>query len=100
MSGHGKPGMGDAGNSHALRPGGVAVGVFGADLRLRSHTGDLARLLGLAPEQVTPGADLSALLGELAGAALAPPCSLQCRAADGRLLDLAAEKLSDGGRSP
>ena len=83
----------------ALRPGGVAVGVFGADVRLHAFTGDLARLLGLPAAQVAPGERLDALLGHLAVAAPQPPFSVQCRTADGRLLDLATEPLSDGGWS-
>jgi signal transduction histidine kinase len=82
-----------------LRPGGVAIGVFGADLRLRAHTGDLARLLGLPAESVAPGRDLVSLFCPLAEGTPVPPCSLQCRTRDGRLLDLAAEALSDGGWS-
>ncbi len=82
-----------------LPPGGVAVGVFDAALRLRALTGDLARLLGLPAGEVAPGTDLAALLGHLTAAAPAPPCFLQCRTVDGRLLDLAAEQLSDGGWS-
>jgi signal transduction histidine kinase len=82
-----------------LRPGGVAIGVFGADFRLRAHTGDLARLLGLPGESVTIGRDLAALLVPLVETVPAPPCSLQCRTGDGRLLDLTAEALSDGGWS-
>lgn len=83
----------------ALRPGGVAVGVFSPDLRLCAMTGDLACLLGLPAGQVGPGEPLAALLGHLVETAPAPPCSLQCRTADGRLLNLAAEPLSDGGWS-
>lgn len=83
----------------ALLPGGMAVGVFGPDRRLRALTNDLAHLLGLPAGQVNPGTDLAALLGHLDTTAPAPPCSLQCRTADGRLLNLAAEKLSDGGWS-
>ncbi len=87
-----------------MRPSGVAVGVFDADLRMQSHTGDLARLLGLPAEQVVPAVDLAALLGHLAnslpGSAVpGPPFDLPCSTVDGRVLDLAAEALSDGGWS-
>jgi len=86
-------------NDDPLRLSDVAIGVFGADFRLRAHTGDLAGLLGLPAESVATGQDLAALLGALLAMAPVPPCSLQCRTADGRLLDLAAEALSDGGWS-
>ena len=82
-----------------LRPGGVAVGVFGADMRLCALTGDLAGLLGLPAAQVAPGEQLTTLLSRMSGATSAPPCALQCRTGDGRLLDLTAEQLSDGGWS-
>ena len=81
-----------------LRPGDVAVGVFGPDLCLLAHTGDLARRLGLPAEQVMPSQSLAALLGPLSETA-PPPWVLQCRTVDGRLLHLAAEALSDGGWS-
>ena len=87
----------DTSGTDTLRPGGVAVGVFGADLQLRSHSGDLARLLGLPAARVVPGEQLAGLLGHLVDTVPAPPCALQCRTGDGRLLDLAAEALSDGG---
>lgn len=82
-----------------LSPGGVAMGVLGADLRLRAHTVNLAALLGLPTPAVIPGRDLGALFGHLAAAAPVPPCALQCRVPDGRLLHLVAEALSDGGWS-
>jgi signal transduction histidine kinase len=86
-------------NKHSLHPGGIAVGVFGADGRLRAHTGDLARLLGLPEVTIVQGQELAALIGQLTDAAPVPPCSLQCRTGDGRLLHLVAEALSDGGWS-
>ena len=85
-----------------LRPGSVAVGVFGADMRLLAHTGDLARLLGLPAPSVAPGQPLAALLGHLdepAASAPALPFALQCRTRDGRLLQLTVETLSNGGCS-
>ena len=83
----------------ALPPGSVAVGVFGADGGLRAQTAAFAGLLGLPAEAAGPGVTLAALLARLDPAAPAPPCALRCRSADGRLLDLAAEALSDGGWS-
>jgi signal transduction histidine kinase len=77
----------------------VAIGVFGADLRLRAHTGELARLLGLPGDSVVIGQDLASLIAALIETPPAPPWSLRCRSGDGRLLDLAAEALSDGGWS-
>jgi signal transduction histidine kinase len=91
--------LADAVSGDPLRPGGVAVGVFGADLRLRALTGELARLLGLPAGQVAAGEHLTDLLGHLAEDVPEPPCALQSRTADGRLLDLTAERLSDGGWS-
>ncbi len=85
-------------------PGGVGVGVFAADLRMVSHTGDLACLLGLPAGQAAPGVTLTALLGHLGlsaatGTSLSPPFALPARTADGRLLHLAAEALCDSGWS-
>ncbi len=80
------------------RPNGVGFAVFDPALRLRAHTSDLPRLLGLPAESLAHGRDFSSLLGELTAAAVpAPPCSLQHRTIDDRLLTLAVEGLSDGG---
>ena len=83
-----------------FRPGDVAAGVFGDDLRLLSHTGNLARLLGLPAESVAIGQTLAGLLGHLPDCCpVPPPFAVQCRTADSRLLDIAAQALSGAGWS-
>ena len=82
-----------------LRAGDIAVGVFGPDLRLRSLTPNLARLLGLGADAVVPGLAFGALVGRLVESVPEPPCALRCRTGDGRLLDLSVEPLSDDGWS-
>jgi signal transduction histidine kinase len=81
------------------RPSGVGFGVFGPDSRLRAYTGDFACLLGLPAAALAPGRELMSLLGELTATVPVPPCYLEHHTADGRLIKVAVEGLSDGGWS-
>lgn len=94
----------------ALRPGGIAVGIFDTERRLRSATPDFAVLLGL-PAPPPPGMTLRELM-----AALPRPCLdsliadgampgdsegnglvLGCCDIGGRRLELAEQPLAGGG---
>lgn len=80
-----------------IRPGDLAVGTFGADLRLSAHTAGLARLLGVPAGEVAPGRTLADLLAGATAGDCSAPHTVQCRTGDGRRLDLAVQALSDGG---
>lgn len=86
-------------NDDPLRPGGVEMAVFGADLRLRSCTRDFPAVLGLPEAVEVGGGTLAGLTSHLIDAPPDPPWLRNCRTGDGRRLHLAAEALSDGGWS-